>query len=269
MSNGLAGIGDSKPLAGRHAVVTGGGRGLGAAIADMLGRLGADVTVAGRTASVLDEQATAIAKRHGVRAAAEVIDVADEAAVEAGFARAADRFGAPAILVNNAGVAASAPFHRTDLAMWQKVMGVDLTGVFLCTRQVLRGMTQSGWGRVVNVASTAGLKGYGYIAAYCAAKHGVIGLTRALAVETARTGVTVNAVCPGYAETDIVEDAIANIMAKTGRSRDEALAELTVHNPQGRLIQPREVAEAVAWLCLPGSGSITGQSIAVAGGEVM
>ena len=153
--------------------------------------------------------------------------------------------------------------------MWQRVIGVDLTGAFLCTRQVLRDMVNAGQGRVVNVASTAGLTGYPYVAAYCAAKHGVIGLTRALAREVARTGVTVNAVCPGYTDTEIVATTLTNIVAKTGRSREQALADIVAHNPQGRLITPEEVADAVAWLCLPSSASITGQSILVAGGELM
>lgn len=267
-SHSPAGIADPKPLAGRHAVITGGGRGIGAAIAEKLARLGADVTVMGRSRGQLEQRAAAIAAAHGVRAVAQPVDLADPAAIEAAFAATAER-GAPAILVNNAGIALAAPFHRTDLALWRQVMDVDLTGAFLCIRQVLPGMTGGGFGRIVNVASTAGLTGYAYVAAYCAAKHGMIGLTRALAREVAKTPVTVNAVCPGYTDTDIVGDAIANIAAKTGRSRDQALSELVAHNPQGRLVQPDEVAEAVAWLCLPSSAAVTGQSIVVAGGELM
>lgn len=263
-----AGLGDSLPLAGRHAVVTGGGRGIGGAIAETLARLGADITVMGRDRGRLDERVAVIQAASGVRAAAESVDLADPAAIERAFASAARRLGAPAILVNNAGIAVSAPFHRTDLDLWRKVMDVDLTGAFLCARQVLRGMTDAGFGRIVNVASTAGLKGYPYITAYCAAKHGMIGMTRALAMELARGPVTVNAVCPGYTDTDIVGEALTNIAAKTGRGRDEALADLVAHNPQGRLVQPAEVADAVAWLCLPSSASVTGQSIVVAGGEL-
>ena len=187
----------------------------------------------------------------------------------AAFAQATAKFGAVHILVNNAGVAAAAPFAKTDLAMWRQVIDVDLTGAYLCIREVLRDMTAAKSGRIVNVASTAGLTGYPYIAAYCAAKHGLIGLTRALAREVARSGVTVNAVCPGYTDTEIVGEALANIVAKTGRTREQALSELVAHNPQGRLIKPEEVAETVGWLCLASTASITGQSIVVAGGELM
>jgi NAD(P)-dependent dehydrogenase (short-subunit alcohol dehydrogenase family) len=255
--------GRTGPLAGRHALVTGGGRGIGAAIARRLLELGAAVTITGRDQGRLDEAAG----RLGCQGAA--VDVTDPDAIRAGFAGAAQAQGPIAILVNNAGIAKAAPFARTDLALWDDILRTDLTGAFLCAQAALPDMLKSGWGRVVNVASTAGLKGMAYCAAYCAAKHGLIGMTRALAVELASKPVTVNAVCPGYTETDIVEQTIANITAKTGRTRDEALAELVAGNPQKRLIQPEEVAEAVAWLCLPGSASVTGQSIAVAGGEVM
>ncbi|HYG89197.1 MAG TPA: SDR family NAD(P)-dependent oxidoreductase [Azospirillum sp.] len=265
----LTGIGQAGALAGRHAVVTGGGRGIGAAVAAALARLGADVTVMGRTRGQLEDRAADLRAAYGVRAAAEVVDLTDPPSIEAGFKSASDRLGPPAILVNNAGVALAAPFHKTDLALWRQVMDVDLTGVFLCSRQVLRGMVDAGWGRIVNVASTAGHTGYPYVTAYCAAKHGVIGLTRALAREMAKTAVTINAVCPGYTDTDIVGDSITNIMAKTGRTREQALAELVAHNPQGRLVKPEEVADAVAWLCLPSSASLTGQSIVIAGGELL
>jgi NAD(P)-dependent dehydrogenase (short-subunit alcohol dehydrogenase family) len=254
-------------LAGQHAVVTGGGRGIGAAIARALAREGATVSVLGRDAARLAAQVAALGGEAKAQAAS--IDVTDEASVRGAFATVRGRFGRVDILVNNAGQAESAPLAKSDLALWQRMLAVNLTGTFLCTREVLGEMTKRGAGRIVNVASTAGLVGYAYVSAYCAAKHGVVGLTRSAALETAKTGVTVNAVCPGYTETDIVQDAVANIAAKTGKSEAEARAALVVRNPQGRMIQPDEVASAVLWLCLPGSASITGQAIAIAGGEVM
>ncbi|BAE51391.1 Dehydrogenase with different specificities [Paramagnetospirillum magneticum AMB-1] len=256
-------MGDPWPLAGRHALVTGGGRGIGAAIARQMLALGAVVTITGRDQGRLDAAATSLG------CSAVAMDVTDAPAIQNGFARAAQVQGPITILVNNAGIAKAAPFAKTDLGLWDDILRTDLTGAFLCTQAALPGMLEAGWGRVVNVASTAGLTGLAYCAAYCAAKHGLIGLTRALAVELASKPVTVNAVCPGYTETDIVADTIANIVAKTGRTPEEALAGLVAANPQKRLIKPEEVAEAVAWLCLPGSASITGQSIAVAGGELM
>jgi NAD(P)-dependent dehydrogenase (short-subunit alcohol dehydrogenase family) len=173
------------------------------------------------------------------------------------------------VLVNNAGQAQSGPLGQTSDALWQAMLSVNLTGTFHCMRECLPDMLKAGFGRIVNVASSAGLVGYPYVSAYCASKHGVIGLTRAVALETARRNVTVNAVCPGYTDTDLVRSAVANITAKTGRGEGEALAELISHNPQGRLVTPEEVADTVRWLCLRSTGSITGQSIAVAGGEVM
>jgi NAD(P)-dependent dehydrogenase (short-subunit alcohol dehydrogenase family) len=208
------------PRSARHAVVTGGGRGIGAAVARELIEAGLHVTLMGRE-------------------------------------------------VNNAGAAESAPFERTDAGMLDRMLAVNLTGTFLCCRAVLPGMREAGWGRIVNVASTAGLKGYAYVSAYCAAKHGVVGLTRSLALETARDGVTVNAVCPGYTDTDMTRQTLETIRTRTGRDHDTARDELVRHNPQGRLVDPREVAEAVAWLCEEGSAAVTGQAIAVAGGEVM
>jgi NAD(P)-dependent dehydrogenase (short-subunit alcohol dehydrogenase family) len=254
-------------LSGKHAMVTGGGRGIGAAIAAVLAREGATVSVLGRDAARLAGQVEALGG--DLRAQAVPVDVTDEASVRAAFATVRERFGRVDVLVNNAGQAESAPLAKTDLALWQRMLAVNLTGTFLCTREALPEMTKRGSGRIVNVASTAGLLGYAYVSAYCAAKHGVIGLTRALALEAAKSGVTVNAVCPGYTETEIVQDAVANIVAETGKSEAEARAALVARNPQGRMVQPDEVANAVLWLCLPGSGAITGQAIAIAGGEVM
>jgi NAD(P)-dependent dehydrogenase (short-subunit alcohol dehydrogenase family) len=195
--------------------------------------------------------------------------VTDEVAVGAAFAAARRVFGPVAILVNNAGAAESAPFVRTSLELLRRMLDVNLIGTFLCGRAALPDMLEPGFGRIVNVASIAGLKGAAYVSAYCAAKHAVIGLTRALALETATKGITVNAVCPSYADTDMARRAIANIVAKTGRSAADAEMELVRKNPLGRLIRPDEVAATVLWLCAPGSEAITGQAIAIAGGEVM
>lgn len=254
-------------LQGKHALVTGGGRGIGLACARALLLRGAKVTLAGR------DFATLVQAQQELRALGEVaiqtVDVADETSVNEGFAAAAQRFGRIDILVNNAGQARPAPFLKTDTAHWQQMLAVNLSGVFHCCQAALPAMLDAGWGRIVNVASTAGLTGYRYVAGYVAAKHGVVGLTRALALEVAAKGVTVNAVCPGYTETDIVKDAIANIVSKTGRTEEEARAELAAGNPQKRLVQAEEVANAVAWLCQPDSAAMNGQAIAVAGGEVM
>ena len=255
-------------LKGRHAVVTGGSRGIGHAIAQRLLASGAHVTIMGRNPQTLDEAAQKLADRAG-RIHSESVDVTQGDSVAKAFERARLRFGLVDILVSNAGQALSERFDRVDQSQWQQMIEVNLTGTFHCMQAVLPGMLQRKWGRIVNVASTAGLVGYAYVSAYCAAKHGVIGLTRAVALETAARGVTVNAVCPGYTETDIVADAIATIQEKTGKSEQEARAFLASRNPQGRLVQPGDVAQAVVWLCQPGSESINGQSIPVDGGEVM
>ncbi len=250
-------------LANKHAVVTGGGTGIGAANAVALAADGARVTVMGRRREPLEKTAAKLDNAQCVNC-----DVTDIDNVAAAFTKATTASGPVDILVNNAGAAASAPFYRMDVELWRRMMSVNLDGVFNCTRAVYEDMRNSGWGRIVNIASTAAVKGYAYVSAYCAAKHGVLGLTKALALEAARTGVTVNAVCPGYTDTDIVREAVSNISEKTGLSKESALAELTRHNPQGRLIRPAEVADAVLWLCRPESASITGQSIFIAGGEV-
>lgn len=254
-------------LAGRHAVVTGGSRGIGYATAQRLAQLGARVTIMGRDSEVLARAADGLSA-HG-EVSMVVGDVAQPDAVSRAFEQARAASGTIDILVNNAGQAVSQPFARLDPSDWQQMLAVNLTGVFHCMQAALPDMRQSGWGRIVNIASTAGLIGYRYVSAYCAAKHGVIGLTRAVALEVAAHGVTVNAVCPGYTETDIVRDAVAKIARKTGVTSDEARARLTERNPQNRLIQPEEVADAVAWLCGPGSGSINGHALPVDGGEVI
>jgi NAD(P)-dependent dehydrogenase (short-subunit alcohol dehydrogenase family) len=248
-----------------HALVTGGGSGIGAAIASTLAQAGLRVTIIGRRLDALQE----VAARHPGHVQAVEADVTDATAIATAFAEAKARFGPIQVLVNNAGQAHSAPFIKTDAAMWQHMLSVNLTGTFNCTQAALPDMLAAQWGRIINVASTAGLKGYAYVAAYCAAKHGVVGLTRALALEYAKKGITVNAVCPGYTETDILRESIANVVAKTGRSEAQARSEFSAGNPQGRMVQPEEVADAVLWLSGHAAASVTGQSIAVSGGEVM
>ena len=248
-------------FADQHAVVTGGGSGIGAAIAKAIGEAGSRVTLMGRNADKLRRKAAEL------NAEFQLADVTDRASVATAFAAAAKQNGTVTILVNNAGAAASAPFGKMDDALWDSLIAVDLTGVYNCTKAAINPMVEAGVGRIVNIASTAALKGYAYVSAYCAAKHGVVGLTRALALEYAKKGITINAVCPGYTNTEIIAQALDNIVAATGRSRDEALGELIKVNPQQRLIEPEEVAETVLWICR--QDSITGQSIAVAGGEVM
>jgi 3-hydroxybutyrate dehydrogenase len=247
-------------LEGRRALVTGGSRGIGRAVAAALTQAGATVTVLARDRDALEEVVAA-----GDAHALAVADVTDPE----GWSRVLRAAEAPFdILVANAGAAVSAPFGKSDDALFRDSLDVNLMGVVHAMRAVLPGMVEGGFGRIVAVASTAGLKGYPYVSAYCAAKHAVVGLVRAVAAEVATTGVTVNAVCPGFTDTDLVAESLERIVAKTGRSREAALAELVRHNPQKRLVAPAEVAEAVVWLCGARAASVTGQAIAVAGGEV-
>ncbi len=253
-------------LAGRHAVVTGASRGIGAVIAAVLAAEGVCVSLLGRDAGNLKRVSDNLGGND--RAFPIVADLAEPPSVQSAFAAARARFGPVHLLINNAGQAASAKFTDTDEALWGRLFAVNLTGTYLCTRQAVPDMLAQGFGRIVNIASTAGLRGAAYISAYASSKHAVIGLTRSLALEYASRNITVNAVCPGFVDTDIVKDAIANIRAKTGRSDSDALAALVATNPQRRLVEPREVADTVMWLCRPGSESVTGQSIVLAGGEV-
>ncbi|NRF70613.1 SDR family oxidoreductase [Aquincola sp. S2] len=257
----------SLPLAGRHALITGAGRGIGAAIARRLAADGATLTLLGRGRDAL--QALAAELPPGAVARTIACDVGDPAAVAHAFAEVREAQGPLQILVNNAGQADSAPFDRTSDELWQRMLTVNLSGSFFCMRAALPDMRAAGWGRIINIASTAGQRGYAYVAAYTAAKHGVIGLTRSLALEVAAQGITVNAVCPGYTETALLQHSLDQVVAKTGRSADAARAAFVRHNPQGRMVQPDEVADAVAWLATPAAASINGQAVSVSGGEVM
>jgi NAD(P)-dependent dehydrogenase (short-subunit alcohol dehydrogenase family) len=250
-------------LSGKHAVVTGGGSGIGAAVALALAQAGARVTVAGRRAEPLERTASRHAGMRWVTG-----DVTDAQSVATLFVEAAAGHGPVHIAVANAGAALSKPFQKMAAGDLRSMLDVNLLGVFHVWQAALPGMLDAGWGRLVAVASTAGLKGYAYVSGYCAAKHGVIGLTRALALETAKTGITVNAVCPGYVQTPMLEQSVDTIMRKTGSSRAEAEAALKAANPQGRFIQPEEVAQTVLWLCSAGAASVTGQAIALSGGEI-
>ncbi len=250
-------------LAGKHAFVTGGGRGIGRAVAAALARAGAAVTVIGRTEAPLREAVAA-----GEAAGCGVADVTDVVEVKRQITAAEAARGPIAILINNAGSVESGPFIKADPSVFRAMWNVHLMGAVYATQAVLPGMIERGFGRIVNVASTAGLKGYAYVSAYCAAKHALVGLTRALAAETAARGVTVNAVCPGYTDTDLVRDSIKSVAAKTGRPQADVLAEYQKDAPIGRLIRPEEVAAAVVYLCSPEAAAVTGTTLTIAGGEM-
>jgi NAD(P)-dependent dehydrogenase (short-subunit alcohol dehydrogenase family) len=249
-------------LSGKHALVTGGGSGIGASIAKALAKAGVQVTICGRRKELLEETAAG-----GNTISAVVADVTDEAAMTKLHQHAQSAYGGFDIVVANAGGAESGPAEKVSAELWNKTLNLNLTGAFFTVKPALAAMRERGWGRIVFIASTAGLKAYPYVAPYVAAKHGVVGLARALALETAKNGITVNAVCPGFTETPLIEQAVRRIVGKTGRSEADARSVLAAHNPQARIIAPQEVADVVLWLCDDGSASITGQAISVSGGE--
>lgn len=257
-----------RPLAGRHAIVTGGARGIGAAVSARLAAAGMTVTLMGRDADALAAHARDLMDEHAVEVQCVRCDVSDERSVRSAFAEARQRYPRPWALVNVAGQAAAASVVETDRALWDRMLAVNLTGTLLCMQQVLPPMLAAGEGRIVNVASTAGLRGYAGVSAYAASKHGVVGLTRSAAAEVAGRGITVNAVCPGYVEdTAMYRQAIENIMA-AGKSENDARKALLRGKPLGRLVTLQEVAATIAWLLTPAASAITGQAIAVAGGEL-
>ena len=264
--------GAALPLAAAPAprvLVTGATRGIGAAIARSLAGAGWHVTLAGRTRAALEEVRVTLPVTQGLAHDCVELDVADAASVAAAFAQVHAKGGALQALVNNAGAVETAPLARLAHDSWDRMLAVNLTGVFLCTQAALAPMLAARAGRIVNIASTAGQKGYAYCSAYAAAKHGVLGLTRSLALEVAAQGLSVNAVCPGYTDTAIVRDGVARIVEATGRSAADALATFSGSSPLKRLVLPDEVAATVRWLCTDAPAALTGQALSISGGEVM
>lgn len=256
------------PLAQQHAVVTGASRGLGRAIAQELFSLGANVTLIARTTEALEDTARLLQTGSTQDWCIAKADVTDSKALKGAIDIGQAKFGPTTILVNNAGAAEGIPFLKMDLAAWQRAFDLNVTSAFVATQHVLGEMMGQGWGRIINLASVAGLKGVAYASAYTASKHAMIGLTRALALECAKKGVTVNAVCPGYADTPMLEKSVKNIIEKTARPIEEVRKMLSSGNPQGRFVTAEEVATAVGWLCLPAAAAINGVALPIAGGEV-
>ncbi|GLQ16008.1 SDR family NAD(P)-dependent oxidoreductase [Maritalea porphyrae] len=246
-------------ISGKKVLITGGGTGVGADMALAFAEKGANVFISGRTKASLHKVA---AKHKSIQAV--VADVTDENSVKALF----DQIGPMDIVVANAGAAESAPIVKTDLDSWNRMIAVNLTGVFLTLKEGLVRMQGKDWGRLISVASTAGLKGYAYVAPYTAAKHGVVGLTKSVALEVAKKGITVNAICPGFLNTEMTDRSVETIVEKTGMKEDDARATIAKNNPQGRLIEPSEVSATALWLCGEGSDGINGQAISISGGEI-
>ncbi|MCS7219270.1 MAG: SDR family oxidoreductase [Thermus sp.] len=256
-------------LRGRHALVTGASRGIGAAVAEALAQRGARLTLIAREEGELLRRVDLIRRATGAEVQGIPADLTDPSSAEGALNEAFRRLGPVTILVNNVGFVSTAPFLETGPELWWRHLEGNLMTAYRCIRRLLPGMLAEGWGRIVNVASTAGLTGYPYASAYCAAKHALIGLTRSLALELARKGVTVNAVCPGFTDTDLLRRAAGEVARRTGRGEEEVLGIYASRNPQGRLVRPEEVAWAVVWLCSEEAAPVNGQSIVVAGGEVL
>jgi len=249
-----------------HAMITGGTSGIGLAIAKVLSAKGYRLSICARSTPTED---FLLQFENSQNCQFLPMDVCEPNSIKEAVTLAQEKWGPVSVLVNNAGQAQSAPFEKSSDELFEHMMDINLMGAVRCIRAVLPEMRMAPWGRIINVASTAGLVGYAYTSAYCASKHALVGFTRSLALELAKTKITVNAVCPGFTETPLVEEAIEKITAKTGKSAEQALNDLSQFNPMGRLVKAQEVAHTVAWLCSEGSSSINAQSIAIDGGEVM
>ncbi|MBJ26438.1 MAG: 3-hydroxyacyl-CoA dehydrogenase [Rhodospirillaceae bacterium] len=251
-------------LEGKHAIITGGAHGIGGAISRALYEQGVNVSITGRDQNKLEQaqKLMPLSKTYS-------LDITNEDSVNDIFNSAINNYGSIDILINNAGIANSAPFLKIQTNEVRQIMEINLVGLITCSQAALPHMLEKNWGRIINISSLAGIKGQPYLASYCASKHAVIGVTRSLATELIKSNITVNAICPGYVETDMVKQAVNTIVRQTGRTTEEARNELKKINPQGRIIKPKEIATTAVWLCMPESESITGQAIAIAGGEWM